>query len=94
MAERTSACLIFTSCVDVPSLASVDPKYLNWATYSSVFVFTHNDAVYENFAFVGADFHAVSSRCFLQSFSELFEFFTASIVAKLQIASCKAVVLR
>ena len=34
------------------------------------------DAVDENFAIVGADFHAVFfSRCFIQSLSELLQFF-------------------
>ena len=33
------------------------------------------DAVDENFALVGAEFHAVFSRCFLQSLSELLKFF-------------------
>ena len=49
------------------------------------------DAVDENFAFVGADFHAVTSSSFLHSFGELSEFFfTASqqidIVSEPQVA--------
>ena len=49
------------------------------------------DAVDKDFAFVKADFHAVSSSCFLQSFGDLLEFFFIAsqpidVVSKLQVA--------
>ena len=37
------------------------------------------DAVDENFAFVVVDFHAVTSNSFLQSISELLEFFFTAL---------------
>ena len=79
MAECTCASLIFTSFNDVPSLICVvpNPKYLNWSTSSNTSIHPYLyiggwpwlDAVDDDFAFVGADFHAVISSCFIQPFS-------------------------
>ena len=103
MAECACANLIFTSFIDVvPSLVCMDPRYLmNWSTSSSVFPSPYMGldwswlhAVDENVAFVGTDFHVVISSSFIQSSSELLEFFTASqqidVVSKPQVASGRA----
>ena len=87
IAECACASLIFTSFIDFPSLVCVDPfELVHFFQRFSIHSFIHSyvgkcswlGAVDESFAFVGADFHAVSSICFLQSFSELLEFFSAS----------------
>ena len=101
VAECACASLILTSFTNGPSLVCLDPRYLNWSTSSSVFSirpyvgrWSWLDAVYENFAFVGADFQAVTSSSFLQSFSELLEFFAAckqnEVVSKPQIAEWRS----
>ena len=88
--EWACASLIWTSFIDAPSLVRADPRYLNWSTpllrtfsYSSIMFGMYGrpwiDAADENVAFVGADFHVISSSCFLLFFNEFFEFFfTAS----------------
>ena len=69
----------YTSFTDVPSSVCMEPKYLNGSTSSSICPFICMlvgglDAVDENLALVGADFHALFSRCFFQS-SSVFHFF-------------------
>ena len=84
MAECACAILTFTSFNDAPSLVCMDPRYLNWplipafSIHPYVCRWSWLDAVDENFAFVGADFHAVFSSSFLWSFRESLEFFTGS----------------
>ena len=101
MAECACASLIFTPFNVVPSLLGVDPKYLIWSTSSITF---HSSTYWwmalawcvllyvdEDFAFVGDDFHTVSSSCFLRPFSSLLQFFFVAshkidIVSKPQVA--------
>ena len=81
--------------IGVLPLVCVDPKYLNWSTSTAV-PLQHmlEDGpglmLLSRIFFVGGDFHAVSSSCFLKSFCELLEFFTASqqidVISKLQVA--------
>ena len=79
MAECACASLIVTSFIDISSLVCLDPTNLNlnWSSFSSVSPFIHMladvlwlDAVADNFTFVGADFHAVTSRSFIQSVTQ------------------------
>ena len=97
MTEFARASLIFTSFKDVPSSVCVDPQvfelvhfFQRFSIHPYVDRWSWLDAVDENFAFVRADFHAVTSRSFLQSFSELEFFFTAfqqiNVVSKVQVA--------
>ena len=80
MAEYTCAHLRVTSLIGAPSLVNVDPNYLDWLMCYGDFPLTeliaHDDDLMPmtNVALVGADFHAVSSNCFRQSFSELLQF--------------------
>ena len=74
MAEWVCTSLIFTSSTDVPSLVCVDPRCLNWSTswntfHVSIGGWPYLDAVDEDFAFAGSDFHSIYCRCVLQSFS-------------------------
>ena len=41
MAKCACTSLIFTSVMDVPFLVCVNPKYLNWSTFSSSFPFVY-----------------------------------------------------
>ena len=100
--EDACASRMFTTFIGVPSLVDVYQKHLNGSTSSCAFPFIHMlvdglgliDILAgrdEIFAFLGDDFLAVSSSCFLRSFSELLEiFFTASqqiyVVSKQQVA--------
>ena len=104
MAACTCTSLIFTSFIDVPSFVCVEPRYLNYSHFFLCFSnhpyvgrWSWRDAV-ENFAFVGANSHAVTSSSFLQYFSELFfctfyQLLMSSAYCKLQTNS-KAVVLQ
>ena len=79
MAECACPSLIFTSFTDVPFVFGLcGYKVFELVPFFCVFPFTYVlvdglglIAADENFAFVRADFHAVCSCCFLQSFSEL-----------------------
>ena len=69
VAKCTGASLTFTSSNYVPSLVCVHPKYLNWSISSNTSIHPIGgwpwlDAVDEDFAFAGADFHAIISSCF------------------------------
>ena len=88
MDECGCASLTFTSFTDVPSLFCAQlSERLSVHMYVGRWFWL--DAVDENFALLGADFHAVFSRCFLQSLIELLEFFFTAyehidVVGKLQ----------
>ena len=89
------ASLIFTSFVDVPILVCVDPEFFQrFSIHPHVGRWSWPDAGDENWAFVGADIHVVTSSSFLQSFSELLEFFAAckqnEVVSKPQIAEWRS----
>ena len=56
----------------------IGPLLLAFAVHLYVGRRTWLDAVDDIFAFVGADFHAVFSRCFLKSLSTLLQLFSSS----------------
>ena len=88
--------LVPVGSYDVPSLVCVDPKYLNTSSNTFAFIYILVSGLSlmlltRILLLLGADFHAVISSCFLQSFNELLQYcFTASqkvdIVRKLQVA--------
>ena len=98
MATCVCASLIFTSCKDVPSLVYVDPKYLlelvhlfqRFSSHQYVIRQYWLNAVDDNVAFVGADFHAVASS-FLQSFYDFLWCSKSFSTNSLQLNICSVV---
>ena len=97
MVEYACIGVIFTSFTYVPSLVCMDSKYWNDPFLLTLF----HSSIYwpvtvdQDFVFIGAHFHALTSSCVLQPFGELLQFFSTpsqkiDVISKLYVAKRSA----